>query len=171
MGTRKIGERGMTKPGLIAIAAVVALSVTAPVVAGKSEEASGVNVYNYETDVLDLDEGHSFRLLRLEGVQIEDGSGNLRAIRCYGTSEAFADGSTMSGGQCVTADPNGDKMFFRWQRDRTKRGEPVAGRYIFTGGTGKWTGLSGGGEYVYTGLALPPDGKGVSRWRVTRELP
>ncbi len=70
----------------------------------------------------------------------EGGLGDASTIDCI--LQASIDGKGISGpGYCVSIDADGDKMSLDFAENNG------AGTWKFLGGTGKYTGITGGGEY------------------------
>lgn len=74
-------------------------------------------------------------------------------------------GQTVAAGNCLWVDKDGDKVVFSYSRVA-----PAPGKLDFTLGTGKFSGIRGGGEY--TTVALPPIGASrnscpEAKWKFT----
>ncbi len=83
---------------------------------------------------------------------------NLASMTCSGVAVLGADGAeTRSAGTCDSVDADGDMAFYWWRHDGSGTGS-----WGFLGGTGKWTGVEGGGTYkpAYTWI----DGRMGNTW-------
>ncbi len=65
---------------------------------------------------------------------------------CHGTLSTIG-GPPASTGNCLYVDKDGDKVVFSYSRVA-----PAAGKLELTLGTGKFSGIRGGGEYTFTAL-------------------
>ena len=78
-------------------------------------------------------------------------------------------GTTHANGVCIVKDPDGDEAYLDWDLPNGTLGVANRGTYIYTGGTGKYEGLSGDGGYFYGHILTNwPDGTagGYSTWNV-----
>jgi hypothetical protein len=79
---------------------------------------------------------------------VDGGAGSLHGARlaCPGAVEADYAANTQRGeGRCIVTTGTGDRVFARW----TCAGEPdkgCAGRFVLTGGTGVYQGVTGEGD-------------------------
>jgi hypothetical protein len=67
-------------------------------------------------------------------------------------------GAFEESGFMVSTDPDGDKVFATWNGSGNL-GKDAKGTYTYVGGTGKYTGITGGGEFTRSNLQ--PASKGV----------
>lgn len=73
--------------------------------------------------------------------------------RCIG-SVAVVRGKASGSGFCRNVDPaNGDVTVIEW----TASEKPGIGTFKFLSGTGKWKGITGGGDYQQTAVTRPVD--------------
>ena len=88
------------------------------------------------------------------GVNIpEGGPFDNYTQRCIG-SLAVLRGKPTGGGFCRNVDPaNGDFTLVEW----TSGDKPGMGTFKFLGGTGKWKGITGGGDYGTVAPTRPVD--------------
>lgn len=103
-----------------------------------------------------IDEGHAYWVGQFSGVYTEPDSSsplNHAAWQCPG----FNDVGIAAGGYCVITDRDGDALYAKWENDG---GVPVSkGSYVYTGGTGKFAGATGGGNFSGNFAGGPhPDG-------------
>ena len=107
---------------------------------------------------------------------VDDGKGSLDAasIVCPGTIEGnLAKGTKTGDGRCIITDRDGDRVFARFTCSGDLDG--CRGPFTIAGGTGKFTGISGGGEMIsriqarqittYAGLDdVQHQGAGLAVW-------
>ena len=95
------------------------------------------------------------------------------SLRCVGSIHAikgvYEDGSN---GFCVTTRPDGDQIFFTIKSSGAL-GRGSKGTFTYVGGTGKMTGLQGGGEYTEFVLRPAVEGtfQGYNRFKGQYKLP
>jgi hypothetical protein len=65
---------------------------------------------------------------------------------CFGAIEIVATIAT-GGGNCVFEDPDGDKLISAWKANGFGADGALVGTWNYTGGSGKFDGLSGGGKF------------------------
>jgi hypothetical protein len=62
-------------------------------------------------------------------------------------------------GYCVSLAPNGDKTLFEVRQENMKPGPGLKkGTYKYVGGTGRFAGIEGGGQYTTYGVRPAADG-------------
>ncbi len=90
---------------------------------------------------------------------------NAMGVRCQGMREIIGTEST-NRGTCVDTDKDGDEIY------TTYEAKGAVGSHIFTGGTGKYAGLTGTADYTLEPVK-GPDGRGMSivRHKATWKLP
>ncbi|MEI6226478.1 MAG: hypothetical protein WCS72_17165 [Deltaproteobacteria bacterium] len=104
----------------------------------------------------------------------EGGEGLLHnaSVRCLGAfhvvNGAFEDEST----SCVYTRPDGDQIF-QVSKATGRMGVAARGTFTLVGGTGKMTGITGGGEFTRTGVRSAAEGTAQSyaRSKGTYKLP
>ena len=80
---------------------------------------------------------------------IDGGKGKLDAagLLCPGTIETnLANGNRIGQGRCIITDKDGDKVYAKWTCSGGNAG--CKGPFTFTGGTGKFQGISGKNRFV-----------------------
>lgn len=90
-----------------------------------------------------------------------EGSGFLNNLagRCVGLATLDNDAKTVeSHGRCVYADASGDQIFEKYDYPVQAQGTGLRGTAEWTGGTGKFAGLSGAIELTNTRLSPMTDG-------------
>jgi len=92
---------------------------------------------------------------------IEEGLLNNSSVHFLGALHAVKGAFEESGCMVVTA-PDGDKAFTSY-KGSGNLGKSAKGTYTYVGGTGKYSGITGGGEF--TRLHLQPPSKGM--WSAT----
>jgi hypothetical protein len=88
---------------------------------------------------------------------IEEGFLNNASMHFLGAFHAVGGAFKESGGMVVTV-PDGDKAFVAY-KGSGNLGKDAKGTYTYVGGTGKYTGITGGGEF--TRSHLQPASKAV----------
>ena len=88
---------------------------------------------------------------------IEEGFLNNGSMHFLGALHAVKGAFEESGFWVLTV-PDGDKVFATW-KGSGNLGKDAKGTYTYVGGTGKYTGITGGGEF--TRSSLQPASKGV----------
>ena len=129
---------------VIAPAVLLALSNGAAV-AGKSSNEAGVLVcVTDKWDEKEPEKGHKLVDMTARCVAIPDTPEGARYTEeCAGKYEFRPDGAWKANGSCTYAFKNGDKIY-----DTFEEGSHVKeSTYKITGGTGGYTGASGGGVY------------------------
>ncbi len=87
---------------------------------------------------------------------------------CGGTAaEAPNKGIGTASGTCLITDKDGDKVFLVWTCKNP--GSGCQGTFQWTGGTGKYTGITG--NNTFTGFPLPSSASGYSVWKGDWKLP
>ena len=113
----------------------------------------------------EIEKDHVFFTGEFSGAFFNDaGKGFLHqtSVICPGINDVRKDISLDARGYCIVTDRDGDKAFLVWQATNpTKPGE-VPGTFQWTGGTGKYTGLTG--DNTFTGFLLPSS-SGYSVWK------
>ena len=82
---------------------------------------------------------------------------NNASFRCIGSFYAVKGEYKDSSLFCVSTNPDGDQIFSTYQTSG-KMGGGSKGTYTIVGGTGKWAGVQGSGEF--TGYNLRPQAEG-----------
>ena len=95
------------------------------------------------------------------------GFGHKNVWNCPATGEV-ADGMFSATGYCIMTDPDGDKIFATFV-GRAPAGEEFTGHQTYTGGTGKYAGISGGHDFFCNGVGT--DEQGLCRQEVDFTLP
>jgi hypothetical protein len=148
---------------LVASAIVVGLlSTTGAATAGDPRESSGYAVGFGEVTAAELPSGGSIGVFTGRETQvINDPSdpGHMATGKCYGVFEVSAEGAYSDRGNCVYTDRDGETFSIKFS---TAPG--AGGTHEYTGGTGKWEGVTGSGTYEVTDLG---DGAYVTTYSET----
>ena len=80
--------------------------------------------------------------------------------QCVGTQRGIK-GEFKELGLCTYTRPDGDQIYMSYEASG-KVGAPAKGTLTFIGGTGKFTGMTGNGEFTRTSLKGPAKGIGAS---------
>ena len=150
--------------GLILIAAIAGTTVFVQYARSQAEKqevasamASGRSAYHTERSSYELPNGDTMLYLRFDGVQFNDQSNDPshRAHQaCHAT--CLVSGSLLPTspakcrGYCAAVDSEGDVWWIQW--DRLIEG---GGTWSYLGGTGKYEGVRGGGDWTAEGLQGP----------------
>jgi hypothetical protein len=87
---------------------------------------------------------------------IEEGFLNNASMHFLGALHAV-NGAFEESGFMVSTVPDGDKVFATW-KGSGNLGKDAKGTYTYVGGTGKYTGITGGGEFTRSNLQPPSKG-------------
>ena len=131
-----------------AIAAALLLGAAGAANAQESIESSGYDGCVTDLwDVMELDEGHSVVLAKFRCVTFTDDPTSpvhYSTGDCTGTYEFMPDESWKSSGYCTWTFRDGDTAFLKfWEGS-----DMEVSRYDWVGGTGRYTGATGGGTYT-----------------------
>jgi len=102
-------------------------------------------------------------------VRNDDGGAmfNNMGQRCFIVGGMVTGEDAWGQGTCIMSDKDGDQIFLNWQG---KQGN--TGVVAFAAGSGKYAGISGGGEYTYQHVKSPEDrGLDIVRHKVHWKLP
>jgi hypothetical protein len=139
----------------------------------KSGDFSGKFVWHFPGPVVELEKDHMVWGGAASGAFYNDaGDGFLHGaiVICTAAGEAEKGAQIHNDGNCVSSDKDGDKMFAVWSCSECPN--KTTGTFKWTGGTGKFAGLKGGGTYQETGLGPGQLGfYGWSVWKGNYQLP
>jgi hypothetical protein len=153
----------------------LAVAADAPAPIPKEGSIGSLSTYSGTVKALPLGKDRAQISYEVMGVVISDtGEGILHnsSVRCLGgmhvVNGAFEDES----GSCVYTRPDGDQIF-QTSKATGKIGVAAKGTYTLVGGTGKMTGITGGGEYTRTNVRPAAEGTSQSyaRSKGTYKLP
>ena len=115
----------------------------------------------------ELEKGHTLFQGEFNGTNFNDaGKGFLHktSVVCPGVNDVIDGASRASHGYCVVTDQDGDKAFLVW-----KAGKRFDGDSQWTGGTGKYTGITG--NNTFTASLIGTTSSGYSVWKGEWKLP
>ena len=97
------------------------------------------------------------------------GNGFIHAsvVKCTFSGEFRKDAVTHNNGDCVVIDKDGDKASLVWKCTTC----PGTGEFQWTGGSGKYAGITGGGMYFQNDAGPPGAMAGWSVWKGEWKLP
>ena len=125
----------------------------------KEGTTTGKNYVSGTATVLPMGEERLQMNYEGSGVSINDsGKGFMHnsAVYFIGSLHAVKGEFEESGFMVITA-PDGDKVYSNYKSSGAF-GKPVKGTYTFTGGTGKYEGVQGGGEFTRYALQNAAEG-------------
>jgi hypothetical protein len=173
-------KRFLSRIGLVSRVLVIAVASfsfsaqAAEAQLAKQGTYSGHLGWNFTGNVLELEKGHIVWDGHENGTFFNDaGSGflHLTAFTCTDTGGMNNGVFISTNGYCVVTDRDGDKAFIVWKcKGGTTRCE---GDFQWTGGTGKYTGLTGNNTF-HGGPTLPNvtnSTQGYSVWKGEWKLP
>ena len=141
----------------------------------KTGTYSGVFGWLGDGTVHELEENHIFWVGDFTGIFLNDaGKGFLHhaAVECPGADDMDFNKSTERAmGYCIATDADGDKAYLIWRCE----GDTVTcpGTFEWTGGTGKYAGLTG--NNTFTGISGPINQSGrqsgTAPWKGEWKLP
>lgn len=155
------------KGRIVAVAALaIFVMLFAQSAVAQKINANGVSLYlPIESDSFELPDGRTVERSVNTGFSVDlTGQEQPGNEICSGTRVSEADGEGFfESGHCVGIDIDGD-MWWLWFRNTEAGGE-----YHFTGGTGKFKGITGGGKSEVTFEWA--DGKYFDTWKGSWEIP
>ena len=145
----------------------VLLAAVAPVQAQMTYTATGGNAFIPEVVAsVDLPDGNMLARTISHGfiwTNEENMVGGNGSLECFGSNTLSPEGDQLDGsGTCEGLDADGDVWWVWWSGG-------IEGNFSFTGGTGKYTGISGGG--TWKAQLQYPDGKAMNEWEGTWTIP
>jgi len=119
-----------------------------------------------------IEENHFFWVGEFSGTFFNDkGVGSLfhrAGVKCPASFDAnFNTNTAKASGYCVISDSEGDQAYLSWSNEGTPAaGSNNPGTFEYTGGTGKYEGITGGGTFVGVTEVNWADGTstGYSTW-------
>jgi hypothetical protein len=99
----------------------------------------------------EVEKGHYYWVGEFSGTFFNDkGAGNtfhLSGVKCPAFFDAdFNKGKSSAGGYCIVSDPDGDQAYLTWNNAGNIKAH--TGTFEWTGGTGKYKGISGGNTFT-----------------------
>ena len=118
----------------------------------KTNEISGIILHSGAVKIIELAEGTGVISWENKGLWKEDSSQGLfhnSLISCAGVF-IFLKGVGKSQGYCVVTDSEGDRYLFEVNQDNLKLEHGLQeGKFKIIEGTGKFSGIQGGGSYKF----------------------
>ena len=143
----------VTATFILTVAFVASASGQTP----KEGTASGTISYSGTSKALAMREERLHMVYDMMGVLTQGPEGNFptqaASMRCVGSMHAIKGAFDNNTGFCVHVDADGDQWFSTYQ-GAGQFGAPQKGTYTVVGGTGKYQGISGSGDY--TSINMPP---------------
>ena len=158
--------------GIIAAAALMLLAM-APVTQAQDWKAVGHFGWFGTGKAYPIEEGHFYWVGEFSGTFFNDkGPGNLfhlAGVRCPAYYDLDLNKQTThAGGYCVITDLDGEQAYLVWENRSTSvgPGAPGPGTFEYTGGTGKYAGISGKNKFTGVTLVNWSDGttSGYATW-------
>jgi hypothetical protein len=152
----------MINKSMALILTLLLLATAGPVVGeeiAKEGSASGKTYWVGTFDVLPMGEERVQMNYVAHGISVGDNEKNIfhnASGHVVGGLHAVK-GAYEDSGFCTFTRPDGDKLFFTYKASGTL-GKSAKGTFTYVGGTGKFVGLQGGGEF--TRYSLRPPSKG-----------
>ena len=112
----------------------------------------------------------------IDGVSRNDAGSpmfNLFGMRCIGLVEVLSKDTWNDRGTCTYTDKDGDNIFTPFNGNSNGKGGE-RGTYEVIGGTGKFAGITGSGEYLNPGQPIKADdkaGRGAVSNKISWKLP
>jgi hypothetical protein len=106
----------------------------------------------------ELEKGHMFFLGRSHGVflnDVADGFLDKSEVTCPMANDIVDGVLTTGHGYCIIADKDGDKAFLVFQGKGSAPGI-IAGTFLWSGGTGKFSGIQGNNTFRVTSIGKNP---------------
>jgi len=127
----------------------------------KEGTATGISVFSGTFKTVAMGQERVQMAYEVLGGSISDTGEDIfhnTSLRCVGSIHAIKGVYEDNNGFCVQTRPDGDQIFFTYKSSGAL-GRGSKGTYTFVGGTGKMTGIQGGGEY--TEFVLRPAAEGT----------
>ena len=150
---------------MIVILAVVLLAYPGTVLGEeitKQGSASDTTYYTSTWRVLEVKEGYAQMNYDARGIITSDneaGPNHHASTRCLGAAKVVK-AEFKEFGYCISTRPDGDQVYSSYE-GKGKAGL-AKGTFVFAGGTGKWKGVTGSGEWTRTALQNSAAGAGAS---------
>ena len=113
---------------------------------------------SFDGTVTEIEKGHVFYAGAFAGVFFNDVAGGFidkSYVVCPGINDVVDGLAAINHGYCVVTDKDGDKAFLKWQGKDSSPGVG-GGDQHWTGGTGKYAGLTGKTTYRYAAIGNAP---------------
>lgn len=148
MVARTHGSKQLT---IAALTAVLTLGLALPAVA--ADKVTGHFGWFGVGKAFEIEKGHFYWVGEFSGTFFNDkGAGmfHLAGVKCPAWYDAdFNNAKSKAGGYCIVTDLDGDQAYLTWVNAGTPGpGGRGPGTFTYTGGTGKYKGLSGDNTFV-----------------------
>lgn len=155
---------------LVALTLVLADGVAAKAQLSKHGHFRGMFGMRATGTPYQIENGHTFFVGDFSGVFFNDVAGGFidkSSAECPGVNDVVNGLSIGNHGYCIITDKNGDKAFYVWQGKDTSP-SMGGGTFHWTGGTGKYKGITGNATYHYTFIGKTPAGWVIweGEWRL-----
>jgi hypothetical protein len=161
--------------GMAALALLLATGAAQAQLA-KSGKFSGTKADHHQGQAFESGDGRWYAIGVGHGVFINSaGNGFLHnvSITCPWAVD-INQGKMTGAGPCVTTDADGDRVFMEWRGVRPKPDDWFAGDMDFTGGTGKYKGITGKVTWKSRTVAMRNNGsesEAITLWEGEYRLP
>lgn len=140
----------------------------------KEGNSSGTQIQSGAIQVVPLGKDRARLAYDVSGARVGEPSDILHnaSIRCVGALTVVAGSFDDESGVCILTRPDGDQVFSSF-KGAGKAGAQAKGTYKYTGGTGKFAGIEGGGEWTRYNVRPSAEGtsQSVSKLTGTYKLP
>jgi hypothetical protein len=145
---------------VMSLAAILVVGVVGSAGAQQMSGGGFVALVPKPAETTETPDGRVLQMVRVDGIVFGDEENNpfgMATQSCAGTVVLSTDGSdVMAKGYCDGVDLDGDVWWITWEETLD------GGSWNLLGGTGKFEGVSGGGQT--SRVAEWPDGRYVVRW-------
>ena len=157
---------------MVALGLVLFLGTNATAELAKKGTYKGNFAWNSTGKVFDLEKGHQMFVGEFTGgFTNDDGKGfmHITSWVCPGVNDLVDSVTQYARGYCVVTDLDGDKAYFSWKGGKETKPGASKGTFQWTGGTGKYTGITG--ENTYDSMTVLPTTQGYSHCEGAWQLP
>ncbi len=156
--------------GILAGLAVLVLCSSAEAQLPKDGSFSGKFGWSASGAGHEIEKNHLFFLGEFNGTFFNDESAGFldgSSWACPGVNDVVNGVTRAAHGYCIVTDQDGEKAFGSWTSTGTAPGRG-AGEFKWTGGTGKYRGLTSGGTFEYVFVSTSMQGYSTIRghWRL-----
>ena len=152
MNARELRKTTSPSRRFTSVAALVAAAVASS--AGAADKAVGEFGWFGVGKAYEMEKGHYFWVGEFSGTFFNDkGPGSMfhrSGVKCPGWLDMeFSSKRSQGGGTCIITDLDGDQAYLTWRNAGTPGpGGLGPGTFEYTGGTGKYKGISGDNTFV-----------------------
>jgi len=161
---------------VLSLALLVVFGLDAKAQSAKKGTYSATEYHSGTFKVLVMGEERLHMTYEHMGVIINDagkGFAHNSSVHCLGALHAVKGIKVQENGFMVGTDPDGDKVFTTYKVTSGKVPVSSKGTFTFVGGTGKWTGITGGGEFTWSAVHPAAEGtyQGITKSKGHWKLP